>query len=576
MSAPTRVAIYARCSDAKQADKELSIPAQVEACREHAVRHGWVVVGVFEDAGISGRTDDREAFQRMMGCSAEVPPAFDVVLVWKLSRFARNLEHSVGYANLLQRRGVRLESMHERIDDTPQGRLMQNVFASFDQFYSENLSQDTKRGMYRKAREGKWPGGSVPYGYTLTGPNKNRRMAPDPDEAPLIRRMFDEAGRGRGAATMARAWNREGLRTRRGKKWSTQTVLHMLRNRAYLGELRFGRDAQGEPAVVVPAAFPALVLPAVFQRVAERLKERGSPRTSPRRLGSPYLLSGLIRCGHCGAAFVGHPAKSGRVHYYGCQTKLKCGARECEAKLLNRDQLERAVTAHLSTHVLNAAHLRSLLADVNARLGSGVDELRGQRTIVANQLREQERQLERLVDALALGTIDPAVLSGRINALKASTDRLRSDRIDLDGRVDDAEPIALNEQQLEAYVRGLHAVLLESPIDERRAFLHAWVKRVTATGRDIEIEYTIPGHPGSEGGPSRSPTAETGGRSTRRSGEHATRSVNKIRRVLAMDKMSARTWIRTRDTRINSVQTGLSEMFVLLVALWGLVDLLVG
>jgi site-specific DNA recombinase len=329
----------------------------------------------------------------------------------------------------------------------------------------------------------------------------------------------------------------------------------MMRNRAYLGELRFGRGADGEPAVITPGAFEPLVAEGVFDSVQAQLAERGHARTSPRRLGSDYLLSGLIRCGHCGAGFVGHPAKSGTVHYYGCQTKMKAGARECEAKLLNRNELERAVVDHLTTHVLEVSHLRSLLRSVNAELGTGTDELEGLRAVAAGQLREQKAQLDRFITAVGLGSLDPSLFADRMNDLKASTDRLQRDLDDLDDRIANAEPVVLTEHQLEAYVRGLATILRDRPVDERRAFLQAWIRRITATGRTIEIEYEIPGHPGTDGGLPATPTAGTGGRSTRSPGEHAARAVNKIRRVLASDKSGARTKTRTWDTRINSVRS---------------------
>ena len=98
----TRVVIYARCSDTKQAEKELSIPAQLDACRAEAARMGWTVVQEFVDEGISGRTDDRPAFQEMVARAKESPRPFDTIMLWKLSRFARNREHATFYKNMLR------------------------------------------------------------------------------------------------------------------------------------------------------------------------------------------------------------------------------------------------------------------------------------------------------------------------------------------------------------------------------------------------------------------------------------------------------------------------------------------
>ncbi len=513
----TRVVIYARCSDTKQAEKELSIPAQLDACRAEAARQGWIVVQEFVDEGISGRTDVRPAFQDMIARSKENPRPFDTIMLWKLSRFARNREHATFYKNMLRKRGVTVTSLHERVDDSAQGRLIEGIFEAMDEFYSENLAQDTKRGMIRKVRQGQWAGGTLPYGYRLDqSPGlkpKEARMILDENEAPLVRRIFADAARGVGAATIARILNREGTTTRKGRKWTVDVVLYLLRNRAYLGELRWGRNEDGTPAALVPNAHEALIDEETFARIGAMISDRAIERSSPRRLGGDYLLSGLIRCGHCGLAMIGHGAKSGKVHYYGCPTKMKSGADQCPAVLLNRDAVEAAVVQHLSEHVLQVAHLRSILDDINATLDVTTAALSTEADAKRGQLATQRQQLTRLIDALALGTIDPAAIADRINDLKRSTDLLQAQIANYEARLAEAKPVELTDDDLRAYVEGLRGVLATRPLDERRGFLQAWIREITATGRLIGVEYTIPGHTGSTG---------PGGR-----------GVNQIRRVLA-------------------------------------------
>lgn len=254
----------------------------------------------------------------MIARSKESPRPFDVILLWKLSRFARNREHATFYKNMLRKRGITVTSLHESVDDSAQGRLIEGIFEAMDEFYSENLAQDTKRGMIRKVRQGQWAGGSLPYGYKLDRPPggrpKEAKMVLDETEAPLVRRIFADAARGVGAATIARILNREGITTRKGPKWTNDVVLYLLRNRAYLGELRWGRNEDGSPAALVPNAHEALIDEPTFDRIGELIGERVIERASPRRLGGDYLLSGLLRCAHCDLAMVGHGAKSGQVH----------------------------------------------------------------------------------------------------------------------------------------------------------------------------------------------------------------------------------------------------------------------
>lgn len=510
------------------------------------------MVHEFVDEGISGRTDARPGFREMIDRAKETPRPFDVIVLWKLLRFARNREHAILYKKLLRKRGVAIQSLHEKLDDSAQGRFMEGIFELIDELYSENLAQDTKRGMARKARQGFWVGGAIPYGYRLhrdpARPNETR-LAPDEAEGPVVRRLFNEAGRGQGAATLARTLNREGMRTRKGHLWTSSVVGYMLRNRAYLGELRWGtaEDGSGQPLVCVPGAHEPLTDPETFARVDQLIAAHAPTRVNPRSTGGDYLLSGLLRCGHCGYAFIGHSAKSGKFHYYGCQTKMKSGTDQCPAVLLNRDALEAAVVEHLKTHVLTVTNLRELLDEVNAGLGDATEELVEARTTKRGLLDQQRQQLSRLVDAMALGTIDPSVLAERINALKATTDRLQADIANLETRIASAQPVELSEEDLRAYVDGLRTVLTERPLDEQRAFLRAWVKKITATGKDITIHYTLPGSPGTEGGLPTAAGAATKRSPRRGGGGRAARDVNKIRRVLATDQDGAPTRTRTWD-----------------------------
>jgi site-specific DNA recombinase len=484
----TRVAIYARCSDSKQAEKELSIPAQLEACRTEAMRLGWVVVQEFIDEGISGRTDDRPAFQDMIARAKENPRPFDVILLWKLSRFARNREHASFYKNLLRKRGVTVTSLHERVDDSAQGRLIEGIFEAMDQFYSENLAQDTKRGMVRKAKQGQWVGGRIAYGYRVErtqGRAKDAHLMLDENEAPLVRRIFADAARGVGAATIARTLNREGIPTRNGRKWTNDMVLYLLRNRAYLGELRWGKadDGSGQPAVIVPNAHEPLIDQETFDRIGEQIAERVIERVSPRRLASEYLLSGLLRCGHCGAAFIGHAAKSGQVQYYVCNTKPKSGADQCASVLLNKNALEAAVIEHLSEHALQVSNLRSLLDEVNGGLEDTTSALSTELDAKRAQLGLLRQQLNRLIDALALGTIDPSAIADRINDLKRSSDLLQAEVTNLEARIAEASPVVLTEEELLSYVEGLRAVLT-SCLETWISFPRVWgSSRVSLYGK---------------------------------------------------------------------------------------------
>jgi site-specific DNA recombinase len=374
-----RVAIYARCSAQKQADKDLSIPAQLDAARAYARAQGMEVVREFVDEAESARTADRPDFQQMIAEARKKPRPFDLILVWKFSRFARSREDSVIYKRLLEKHGVRLTSLNEPVDDGPAGRMLEGILEVLDEFYSRNLATDTVRGMRKNASLGFHNGGVTPTGYRVERQGSDRApksvLVPDPEYAPVVQRIARDYLGGEGARNIASKLNAEGLRTARGRLWSTQAILSILRNETYAGVRTWGtgrrgaRKADREPVRVV-GAHEALVDPEDFARIQALLASRARSQVHPRTLGSEYLLSGLLVCGACGARYIGHAAKSGKVHYYGCQTKMKSGAAACSGRLINRDRAEEAVADQLRDVVLTPLHFADLVRMVNEELAT--------------------------------------------------------------------------------------------------------------------------------------------------------------------------------------------------------------
>jgi len=159
-----KVAIYARVSSERQ-DTDLSISAQLRALREYASRNGYIAVREFVDEAESGRSADRPAFREMISMARRPSKPFDLILVWKYSRFARSREDSIVYKTLLRKNGVQVVSITEPFEDTPTGRLLEAIIESLDEFYSANLGQEIIRGMRESASRGFFLTARPPYGY---------------------------------------------------------------------------------------------------------------------------------------------------------------------------------------------------------------------------------------------------------------------------------------------------------------------------------------------------------------------------------------------------------------------------
>ena len=162
---PKRAAIYARVSSERQAEKDLSIPAQIKALKKFALERNWDIVVEYVDQAESARTANRPAFREMIATAKKNEKSFDTILVWKLSRFARNREDSILYKSLLRKRGISVISINEQVDESPAGHLLEGIIEVIDEFYSINLSQDTVRGMKENISRGFYNGGFTPLGY---------------------------------------------------------------------------------------------------------------------------------------------------------------------------------------------------------------------------------------------------------------------------------------------------------------------------------------------------------------------------------------------------------------------------
>ena len=188
------------------------------------------------DEAESAKSASRPAFQEMVAAAKKKEKPFDAILVWKLSRFARNREDSIIYKSLLRKRGMSVISINEQIDDTAAGRLLEGMIEVIDEFYSANLAQDTMRGMKENNSRGFFNGGKVPFGYrrVKVGVNGSQKTKLEPDKAQalIVKRAFTMSLKMKEGKEIASAFNADGLTTRAGKLFGTTIINFWLRIRS--------------------------------------------------------------------------------------------------------------------------------------------------------------------------------------------------------------------------------------------------------------------------------------------------------------------------------------------------------
>ena len=359
------VAFYARVSSDRQ-DVDLSVAAQLRALRDYAQRNGYAIAREYVDEAESGRIADRPQFRKMLDEANKPNSPFREILVWKFSRFTRKREHAVAFKSMLRRKGFSVVSITKHADDSPTGKLMEAIIESVDEFYSENLAEEVYRGMREAASRGFWVASRVPYGYrklmVQDGAKKRPTLEPDTDTAPVVKRIFNLAEAGHGILDITRTLNDEGIANPTGRLWSKNGIHIILPNETYTGTLVRGISAKhkGEP-VRVEKAFPSIIPKTQFRKVNKQLRARAPKQAHPRRVGSSYLLSGLVKCKTCRRAMSGQDSKSGKFAYYVCQSLMKRGSGACDCPRLNARHFEDMVVDRIRDNILTESNIRELV-----------------------------------------------------------------------------------------------------------------------------------------------------------------------------------------------------------------------
>ena len=299
--------IYARYSSEGQ--REESIDGQIRECMEYCKQNGMTVVKEYIDRALSAKTDNRPDFQRMIKDSAK--GLFDVVVVWKLDRFARNRYDSAHYKAALKKNGVREISAKENIADGPEGIILESMLEGMAEYYSAELSVKVIRGHTENALKCKYNGGTPTFGFAI---DANKQYQPDPVTAPIVLDIFKMYDTGSTMKQIMDHLNALGVTIVRGKPADLNFISGILHNRKYIGEYKY-RD------IVVPDGIPALVPTDLFERVQEQMK-KNKKAPARHKAEDDYLLTTKLFCGSCKAMMVGESGTSsskGQVyHYYRC------------------------------------------------------------------------------------------------------------------------------------------------------------------------------------------------------------------------------------------------------------------
>lgn len=427
--------LYGRYSSHNQ--KDISVEQQFEKGYELAAEYGIRIIDTYADRAVSGRTDKRRDFQRMMTDAAK--GKFRYVIAWKSNRMGRNMLEALINEARLQDLGVRVLYVEEDFDDTAAGRFAARSMMNVNQFYSENMAEDIKRGLYDNAANCMVANGHLPYGYKA---DETLHYAIDEPKAAVIREIFTRVSCGEAFVDIMASLNARGIKTSYGRPWGRSSFQKILSNERYRGIYIYG-DVRKEGGI------PRIVSDELYFKVQEVITTKKNPQ-GRHRVNGDYLLTGKLFCGHCKSPMTGisGTSRSGNLHYYYVCQKRRT-EKTCEKKNLRRDDIELQVAKAIKRRTLDDDTINWIADSVveysqHQESASGIG-------LLEDQLKDTQRSIKNLMAAIEQGIITPTT--------KARLMELEKEQSDIDRKITmaKADVIPVNRDQLVGWLKKLQA-----------------------------------------------------------------------------------------------------------------------
>ncbi|GIW63077.1 MAG: hypothetical protein KatS3mg090_0903 [Patescibacteria group bacterium] len=408
----TKFFLYARKSTEDEERQVMSIEAQLAELAEYAKREGLEVVEQFVESK-SAKKPGREIFNRMI---EKIKQSREPVglLAWHPDRLARN---SVDGGQIIYLIDIgKIASLRFPtfwFEPTPQGLFMLQVAFGQSKYYSDNLSENVKRGIRQKLRRGEYPS-KAPLGY-VNNP-KTRNIEPDPIKSKIVAKAFEEFAQGKHTLkSLGERLSFWGVVSKTGKPLCKATIQRMLTNPIYIGVIvHNGETYEGK--------FEPIVSRATFEAVQKILKARAKPRKSRKRQNFPFV--GLLRCGECGGAITAQFAKGngGLYRYYRCTKKFG----KCSQHYLREDLLVQQLKNLLQKVALCEDWAKKMLAKVDEWEREQAQSSQSFAQNLERKIKETEEKLDKLVNAFLDGIIEREIyIKKKDELIKQKTELLQ-------------------------------------------------------------------------------------------------------------------------------------------------------
>lgn len=411
--------VYARYSSHRQGEQ--SIEGQLAAAETYAAANGLRIINQYIDRAQTGRTDNRDAFQRMLKDTAK--KQFDTIILWKIDRFGRNRQEIAANKYRCKKNGVKVVYVAEHIPDSPEGVILESVLEGMAEYYSLQLAQNVTRGMRASAEKCQSTGGSRPLGYTVDP--KTKKFVIDEDNASTVRLVFSMYAEGTPVNEIVKELNNRGLRTLKGKPFSYNSLHSILKNEKYIGIYTYNGQVRIEGGI------PAIVDKETFNKVQALLKANKKNPTL-RKTGHEFLLTDKLFCGDCGGKMVGESgtsASSGRKYYY-----YKCHNNKtehtCNQPAIKEEWIESLVLTY-STKILHDDELLNSIVDRVYAFYQAEEKPDDEEISLKRAKNQVEHSIQNLVRAIEHGIFNDAT-KARMDELEIQKAEIESELAAID------------------------------------------------------------------------------------------------------------------------------------------------
>lgn len=462
--------IYARYSSHNQTDQ--SIEGQLKVCRKYAKDNGYNVIEEYCDKAISGKTDNRPAFQKMIKESSK--KKFQYVIVYQLDRFARNRYDNALYKIELQKNNVRVISAKEQISDDASGGLLEGILEAMAQYYSDELSQKIKRGIDINASKCLFIGGSLSLGYKVE--KETKKYLVDEETAPIVQKIFELYAEGKSIVEIMNYLNSKNYKTVRDRKFTKSSFERILKNKRYIGTYIY-KDKE------TPNGIPRIITDELFYKVQAKIEEN---KKAPARAKAKneYLLTTKLFCGYCKEMMIGISGIShtGKSHsYYSCNGRKTKG---CKKKNVRKDLIEDYIVQE-AQDILTKENIEIIIEETLDLVKEQQDN--SSFKILNKQLTRLEREKSNLVDSLKMCEI-PSVKKTIFEEISNLEDEILV--LEKEIAFEETQVLNLDKKKIKYFLNQLKNCDLKE-VKYRKALITTLVNKIYLYDDKIVIAFNI-------------------------------------------------------------------------------------